>query len=284
MSRLSDTVRAGSYVLYQNAFTGTIIYGRLAGPDCTSVCRRTRASATRSVRGNVERHRSFLAAAASTSPGGRTEAPKRSNGASQLLPLRSEARWRGVDGVVLPEGPGLRAIIIDLPNIAPFADTFIAEAGLPDRVSTLAADGVGGPPACRFDAAVVTIDDGSSVNGNVRGPLHRHRCMLVLRRRGTVGTLRLRWLRMSPSRGEDSETQACKNSLPERASLGSSLSQRQQQPRSPRAIRERQRCDADKSARRRLPGRKEGRTRFADDGSLFGPVVHNYVVILTTSA
>ena len=53
MSRLSDTVRAGSYVLYQNAFTGTIIYGRLAGPNCTSVCRRTGASATRPVRANV---------------------------------------------------------------------------------------------------------------------------------------------------------------------------------------------------------------------------------------
>ena len=85
----------------------------------------------------------------------------------------------------LSEGPGLRATIIDLPNIAPFADTFIAEAGLSDRVSTLAADGVGAPPACRFDAAVVTIDDGSSVNGNVRGPLHRH--VVCWRDGGTVG-------------------------------------------------------------------------------------------------
>ena len=41
----------------------------------------------------------------------------------------------------LSEGPGLGATITDLPNIAPVAETFIAEAGLSDRVSTLAADG-----------------------------------------------------------------------------------------------------------------------------------------------
>jgi 2-hydroxy-4-(methylsulfanyl)butanoate S-methyltransferase len=51
--------------------------------------------------------------------------------------------------------PGLRATIIDLPNIAPVAETFIAEAAVGDRVSTLAADVVAAPPACRFDAAVV---------------------------------------------------------------------------------------------------------------------------------
>ena len=113
----------------------------------------------------------------------------------------------------LSEGPGLRATIIDLPNIAPVAETFIAEAGLSDRVSTLAADGVAAPPACGFDAAVVNREGG--LFGNVRGPLrhvahsmdpdafsslkafstfraHRHRCMLVLRRRRNVGTLRLR--------------------------------------------------------------------------------------------
>jgi 2-hydroxy-4-(methylsulfanyl)butanoate S-methyltransferase len=51
--------------------------------------------------------------------------------------------------------PGLCATIVDLPNVAPVAETFIAEAALGDRVSTLAADVVAAPPACRFDAAVV---------------------------------------------------------------------------------------------------------------------------------
>jgi hypothetical protein len=35
--------------------------------------------------------------------------------------------------------------ITDLPNIAPVAETFIAEAGLSDRVSTLATDGAAAP-------------------------------------------------------------------------------------------------------------------------------------------
>ena len=46
----------------------------------------------------------------------------------------------------LSEGPGLGATITDLPNIAPVAETFIAEAGLSYRVSTLAADGVAALP------------------------------------------------------------------------------------------------------------------------------------------
>ena len=73
----------------------------------------------------------------------------------------------------LSEGPGLRATIIDLPNIAPVAETFIAEAGLSDRVSTLAADGVAAPPASLPLQRRSGRKDGGSVAGNVRGPL-RH--------------------------------------------------------------------------------------------------------------
>lgn len=40
-------------------------------------------------------------------------------------------------------------------------------------------------------------------------------------------------------------------------------------------IRERQGCDTDKGARRRLSAREEGSTRFANGGSSFGPVVHD---------
>ena len=98
----------------------------------------------------------------------------------------------------LSEGPGLCATIIDLPNIAPVAKTFIAEAGLSDRVSTLAADGVAAClPAmfvvrCRYIAHSMDSDAFSSLKAFSTFRAHRHRCMLVLRRRGTVGTLRLR--------------------------------------------------------------------------------------------
>ena len=51
--------------------------------------------------------------------------------------------------------PGLRATIIDLPNVVSAAEPFIAEAGLGDRVSMLAGDVVTAPPALHFDAAVV---------------------------------------------------------------------------------------------------------------------------------
>ncbi len=51
--------------------------------------------------------------------------------------------------------PGLRATIVDLPNVVSYASTFIAEAGLQDRVSILAGDVVAAPPAVRYDAAVV---------------------------------------------------------------------------------------------------------------------------------
>ena len=87
--------------------------------------------------------------------------------------------------------------MIDLPNIAPVAKTFIAEAGLSDRVSTLAADGV--LPAyrqcswsARYIAHSMYSDAFSSLKAFSTFRAHRHRCMLVLRRRGTVGTLRLR--------------------------------------------------------------------------------------------
>ena len=106
----------------------------------------------------------------------------------------------------LSEGPELRATITDLPNIAPVDETFIAEAGLSDRVSTLAADGVAAPPASLpLQRRSGKIDDGGSVIGNVRSAAtrrsvhepggifiveafstfcaHRDRCMLVPRRR-----------------------------------------------------------------------------------------------------
>ena len=77
---------------------------------------------------------------------------------------------------------------------------------LSDRVSTLAADGVAAPPACRFDAAVAKSmmeallpamfavrcgtsahsmdpDAFSSLKAFSTFRAHRHRCMLVLRRR-----------------------------------------------------------------------------------------------------
>ena len=63
--------------------------------------------------------------------------------------------------------PGLRATIVDLPNVVSAAEPFITEAGFGDRVSMLAGDVVTAPPALRFDAAVV-----KSV---IQGPLARQR-------------------------------------------------------------------------------------------------------------
>lgn len=51
--------------------------------------------------------------------------------------------------------PGLRATIIDRPNVAPHAIPFIKEAGVQDRVSTLACDVVVRRPPGRYDAAVL---------------------------------------------------------------------------------------------------------------------------------
>ncbi len=51
--------------------------------------------------------------------------------------------------------PGLRATIIDLPNVVSYAPIFIVEAGMQDRVSILSGDVVAGPPPGRYDAAVV---------------------------------------------------------------------------------------------------------------------------------
>ncbi len=65
--------------------------------------------------------------------------------------------WRILVAVpaALRSVPGLRATIIDLPNAVSAAESFIAEAGLGDRVSMLAGDVVTAPPALHFDAAVV---------------------------------------------------------------------------------------------------------------------------------
>ncbi len=50
--------------------------------------------------------------------------------------------------------PELRATVIELPSIAPVAETFVAEAGLSDRIAVAAHDVVAGPPPVRCDVAV----------------------------------------------------------------------------------------------------------------------------------
>ena len=51
--------------------------------------------------------------------------------------------------------PNLRATVVDLPNIAPLANGFIAEASLADRINTLDADVIAAPPPGHFDVAVL---------------------------------------------------------------------------------------------------------------------------------
>ena len=51
--------------------------------------------------------------------------------------------------------PELRATVVDLPNIAPVAPGFIAEAGLADRIGSLGANVVAAPLPGHFDAAVL---------------------------------------------------------------------------------------------------------------------------------
>ena len=120
----------------------------------------------------------------------------------------------------LSEGPELRATITDQPNIAPVAEIFIAEAGLSDRVSTLAR-WRRCPASLPLQRRSGKIDDGGSATGNDRGPLrHAGQSMnpgafssLKRSRRfariatavvgatatAEVGTLRLCWLRISPT-------------------------------------------------------------------------------------
>jgi 2-hydroxy-4-(methylsulfanyl)butanoate S-methyltransferase len=50
---------------------------------------------------------------------------------------------------------GLEAAVVDLPTVAPIAQSFVDEAGLGSRVKVIANDIVEGAPAARFDVAVV---------------------------------------------------------------------------------------------------------------------------------
>jgi 2-hydroxy-4-(methylsulfanyl)butanoate S-methyltransferase len=50
---------------------------------------------------------------------------------------------------------GLEAAVVDLPTVAPIAQSFVDEAGLGSRVKIIANDIVEGAPAARFDVAVV---------------------------------------------------------------------------------------------------------------------------------
>jgi len=51
--------------------------------------------------------------------------------------------------------PGLHATVVDLPRVTPFAERFIAEAGLNDRVSVISADLTREPLSGSFDFAVM---------------------------------------------------------------------------------------------------------------------------------
>jgi cyclopropane fatty-acyl-phospholipid synthase-like methyltransferase len=53
------------------------------------------------------------------------------------------------------EAPDLLAVVLDLPNVVPFTDKFITDAGLTARISSQAGDVVAQIPAGSFDAAVL---------------------------------------------------------------------------------------------------------------------------------
>lgn len=53
------------------------------------------------------------------------------------------------------EAPDLTAVVLDLPNVVPFTDKFIVNAGLTGRISTQVGDIVTQIPAGNFDAAVL---------------------------------------------------------------------------------------------------------------------------------
>lgn len=53
------------------------------------------------------------------------------------------------------ECPGLRATVVDLPNVIPHTRRFIAEAGLEERVNVESSDVVAAPPECEMDLAVL---------------------------------------------------------------------------------------------------------------------------------
>ena len=61
----------------------------------------------------------------------------------------------GVALAAMEECPGLRATVVDLPNVTPHTRRFIAEAEQEERVNVESTDVVAAPPECEMDFAVL---------------------------------------------------------------------------------------------------------------------------------
>jgi len=96
----------------------------------------------------------FRGGAASVTQGGRLTAER-----YDLSARRSLGDIGGGSGhfalAVVASYPGLRATVVDLPNVTPYAQRFIEEAGLGDRVDVLSADITREPLAESFDFVVM---------------------------------------------------------------------------------------------------------------------------------